>query len=157
MADGTKHCGKCKQWKPLTDFPVDKARHDGRHPWCKECTRSYHRARRAADPKAYSTYMARYRSRPEYEHQRRAGALAQYGITPEDYDALLEKQGGVCAICGGHQRRKIRRRYFAVDHDHLTGAVRGLLCDHCNSAIGLLGDDPARCRQAAEYLERSRQ
>lgn len=73
-----------------------------------------------------------------------------YGLTPEQYAALLEKQDNRCAICrtdtpGG-------KGGWHVDHDHKTGAVRGLLCNDCNNGLGRFLDDPARLRAAIEYL-----
>lgn len=64
---------------------------------------------------------------------------------------MLEAQGGVCAICKGPET-KPNAKYLAVDHDHATGAVRGLLCNNCNRAIGLLGDDAERLIAGADYL-----
>jgi hypothetical protein len=78
-----------------------------------------------------------------------------YGLSPADYNAMLSTQGGVCAICGGPPsgRGATHQRYF-VDHDHSTGAVRGLLCHHCNAALGHLRDSPELLEVAAEYLRR---
>ena len=62
---------------------------------------------------------------------KRAGALKRrYGITPEQYDKMLERQGGGCAVCGKAPKPGARR--LAVDHDHSTKVVRGLLCFTCN-------------------------
>jgi hypothetical protein len=72
-----------------------------------------------------------------------------YGVTLAQYEQMLHSQGGVCAICGGGQEGKS----LSVDHCHATGQVRGLCCDPCNRALGLLRDDPERMRKAAEYLE----
>lgn len=90
-----------------------------------------------------------------------AHLIRKFGITLADFQALVDKQGGVCAICGkpptialGQRRqgRAVRPR-LVVDHDHVSGAVRGLLCTPCNRGIGLLGDDPRRLRAAFTYLE----
>jgi hypothetical protein len=62
---------------------------------------------------------------------------------------MLEKQGGVCAVCGGPPLGKGR---YHVDHDHVTGHVRGLLCHKCNVALGLVGDDVAQLAKLTEYL-----
>lgn len=59
----------------------------------------------------------------------------RYGITVEDYDALFSKQGGMCAICGTTKSGK-QGQHFAIDHDHSTGRVRGLLCIKCNGWLG---------------------
>lgn len=97
---------------------------------------------------------------------RRSKLLSIYGITPEQYDAMLASQDGVCATCGRPETaaattpnprlsaRTIRR--LAVDHDHLTERVRGLLCAACNTAIGLLQDNPELIRRVAAYIEVSR-
>lgn len=81
--------------------------------------------------------------------------LARFGITPEQYTQMLEAQGGVCAICCQPERGRAKNgriKKLAVDHDHETGAVRGLLCANCNKGIGNLGDDPERLMAAAAYL-----
>lgn len=75
-----------------------------------------------------------------------------YGLAPGDYQTLLANQGGRCAICGKHPRK----RYLAVDHCHGCGAVRGLLCYFCNSALGVFEGDAATAQRAAEYLLRAR-
>ena len=82
--------------------------------------------------------------------KRRSAKLRQHGLTPEMFDAMLSQQNGVCAICGAASSG--RWGTLAVDHDHETGRVRGLLCSRCNTAIGLFGDDPARMDEAAAYL-----
>lgn len=81
----------------------------------------------------------------------------KYGLTVERYGEILTGQGGVCACCRGvetHVHKSGKLKDLAVDHDHATGTVRGLLCFNCNSGIGRLKDDPALLRAAAAYLER---
>jgi hypothetical protein len=75
-----------------------------------------------------------------------------YGITLEQYNQILEQQGGVCAVCKGPHVG--RGSFYHVDHDHQTGEVRGLLCHHCNTAIGSMKDDPNLLEKAAAYLRR---
>ena len=90
-------------------------------------------------------------------HYLRQRAAAEYGLTLADLEAMLAKQGGVCAICEGLSRMVARSGKisdFAIDHSHKTGQHRGLLCDQCNRGIGLLQDNPAIIRRAAAYLER---
>ena len=78
-----------------------------------------------------------------------------YGISKADYDRQLIAQGGVCAICRQPETLRDARGpvALAVDHDHATGRVRGLLCKACNTGIGTFGDDPNRLRAAATYLD----
>lgn len=73
-----------------------------------------------------------------------------FGISLEDYQTMLAKQGGVCAVCLKPEKTK---RRLAVDHDHNTGKIRGLLCRDCNTSLGKLGDSPEILRRAAAYLE----
>jgi len=68
-------------------------------------------------------------------------------MTPEQYDALLLSQGGVCPICG-----KPLPFPADVDHDHMTGRARGLLCHRCNLTLGLVHDDLKLLQALADYL-----
>jgi hypothetical protein len=82
--------------------------------------------------------------------------VSRYGITLAQYDSMLLAQGGKCYICKGdeiqidHRIKEIRR--LAVDHDHATGKVRGLLCAACNRGIALFKEDPEILRSAILYL-----
>ena len=79
----------------------------------------------------------------------RGWVLAQYGLTPGEYDAILVVQGGGCAICGGHNPSGQR---LAVDHDHTTDRVRGLLCHSCNTKIAKVEYVPSNALEIARYL-----
>lgn len=79
-----------------------------------------------------------------------AGILKRYGITPEQYWALYEAQGGSCYIC---RRATGKVRRLAVDHDHATGWVRGLLCKPCNSILAHLRDDTLAAYRVFSYLQ----
>lgn len=118
-----KQCPTCKIVKPVSEYHRAVRRGDGKAVYCKDCTHLWFR---------------------------RYHLTNTYGITPEQYEAMLAEQGGVCAIC----RRKDKGRNLAVDHDHETGQVRGLLCQACNRAIGQLGEDPDRLDTAVSYLRR---
>jgi hypothetical protein len=76
----------------------------------------------------------------------------RYGITESDYNAILKKQGGICAICYFAPRPGTRR--LAVDHDHRTKVVRGLLCSRCNRGLAWWRDNPTWLESAARYLRR---
>lgn len=84
--------------------------------------------------------------------QRRKHLKRLYGITVEDYDRMLQAQGGVCAACGSPPGE----RNFDVDHNHVTGAVRGLLCHNCNVSIGYAKDDPSVLEKLAAYLRKNK-
>lgn len=104
----------------------------------KAKSREYEKARYAADPEG-----SKRRSRSRQLRLR-------YGLSREDYEALVAAQFGCCAICGE------RDKSLCVDHDHSTGKIRELLCSSCNLAISHLRDDPSRALAAHEYLNRHR-
>ena len=129
-----KTCNKCKEMLPLDSFGRDKPRPDGLSPYCKPCKGAMQRGYYKANPE-------RYRERNYRD---------SYGITLEQYDEMLQGQGGGCASCHGQVPGGGR---FHVDHNHVTGEVRGLLCHGCNTAAGLCQDNPAVLRGLANYLE----
>lgn len=86
--------------------------------------------------------------------QRRISKIKSYGLTPQQFDAMLEAQGGRCAICGTDKPSK-RDATFRIDHCHKSGAVRGLLCMACNSGLGMFRDHVPALMAAIEYLTRS--
>lgn len=86
--------------------------------------------------------------------QSRKQVVSNYGLTPKEYAAILELQGGVCAIC-----KEPRTYSLAVDHDHkveanwsIRASVRGLLCKRCNKLLAMIRDNPDIARNAADYL-----
>jgi len=83
------------------------------------------------------------------EQKRERWLKRAYGLSAADYEAMLIKQKGQCAICGATPPT------LHVDHNHTTGEVRALLCGSCNRAIGLMQEDTSRLRAAADYLERT--
>ena len=81
----------------------------------------------------------------------------KYGITPRQYAVLLETQGGGCAVCSVRENQFSqygRRRRLEVDHDHITGHVRGILCHLCNMAVGYIKNCPERASLIAAYLRK---
>ncbi len=85
----------------------------------------------------------------------RKAALKRYGLTEESYEQLLKEQNYYCAICP--KQKSTTRNNLHIDHDHVTGRVRGLLCSKCNTAIGLLDESLERMNKAVSYLSRRNQ
>lgn len=94
-----------------------------------------------------------YARNPDYA--RWSSMKSKYGLTKEQYEELLEKQGGVCAICGQPEMRTTKAgvaMLLHVDHCHNSGKIRGLLCHKCNSALGLFMESSEILSSAVNYL-----
>jgi Autographiviridae endonuclease VII len=85
----------------------------------------------------------------------RAKNLKRYNISPEQFTEILAAQNGRCAICRDSEFSDSLSRSLAVDHDHETGIIRGLLCSRCNAGLGMFRDDPALLQAAGAYLQSS--
>lgn len=136
--------------------------------------KEYFRAWRLANPERAKAIQARYAKKHRDElreksrrwskanhgryrdEKRRAHLRREFGLTIDQYEEMFTAQGGLCAICRHPEthRRKNERHNLAIDHCHATGRVRGLLCNSCNRAIGLLKDSIELAQAAAEYLRR---
>jgi len=83
-------------------------------------------------------------------HRRR-----KFGLSPVQHRQMVTAQQGRCALCGGEEPgfRNGKRKSLAVDHDHVTGVIRSLLCSKCNTALGLLNHDIALISKAIAYLK----
>lgn len=138
-----KRCARCKKVKPLEAFAKHPKGKFGRNPRCRDCKNQQAREFYVVNKDAILE-----RQRPA---KRKAFRRQKYGVTEEQFAAMVAAQGGLCAF--GHEPEG---GYLMVDHDHLTGRVRGLLCRPCNWAIGFFRDDPERLRRALEYIEEAR-
>lgn len=149
VSDGsTKQCRSCKAFLPVGEFWVNRLNADGLQHRCKTCSRTH----------SYS-YRITTGGKASFAASRQKSRLAKYSITSAEFDAMLITQDGRCAICRKAERivrRTGKPLRLAVDHDHKTGKIRGLLCAHCNQAIGKLDDDPKLIRAAADYIDRHR-
>jgi len=142
----TKVCTKCAVEKPRNEF---YSRGDGTmrvQAKCKSCLQKENRAGKQREYRKTNPELFR-----GYELKK------HYGITLEDYTAVLEEQGGVCAICrvppGAVGTGNKSKGNLAVDHCHVTGSFRGLLCTNCNLGLGSFFENPELLRNAAAYLE----
>ena len=85
------------------------------------------------------------------DYYKRRNLKGKYGITLEEYNGILAKQNGCCAICGVHQSEV--KHVFHVDHNHETKQVRGILCFCCNVALGNVKDNVDTLKTMVKYLE----
>lgn len=178
-----KQCTKCKEIKPLSEFYPRRSRKSGMGLFscCKQCSRSQHDKwngkyppgstklcphckfikqdtefyRQPKNSNRLSTYckvcQRKLKSQSPQQH-RQNNYRTNYNISIDDYDKMLAEQNGCCAICTSNISGK--RKFFAVDHDHTTNIVRGLLCDKCNLGIGQFNDSPEQLDMAARYLRK---
>jgi hypothetical protein len=128
-------CTRCGEVKSLTDFVKSNQCKSGYCRTCKDCERIRARSKRRGNPEA----------------ARSAQLRLKYGITSDVYHSMLAGQRVCCKIC--QRTPEAGDRALSVDHCHRTGLVRGLLCGHCNTGLGMFKDDPGFLRRAAAYIE----
>ena len=155
-----KQCTECKRILLVKHFSKKSHNKSGLASNCKECQNRYNKKYRLAHKKKIIEKGKRHyvKNKPrllEYAKNQYNGVrrncdyMSKYNITLKDYDEMFDKQDGVCAIC---KLPEITRR-LAVDHNHKTGKVRGLLCTGCNIALGHIKDNPERLENMKMYLE----
>jgi hypothetical protein len=132
-----KQCTKCKEIKGSQDFKRSKRLKSGLDSWCKVC----HYAQRTLNYK-------------QYRVTEKKREVKKYGITYETYLEMLAQQQHKCAICEkpeGYDKRKLH-----IDHCHVTGKVRQLLCSHCNTVLGKIHESFDMLDKIKAYLIRHR-
>lgn len=137
-------CRTCDVLKPIEEFYRVANTKNGIGSECVGCVRHRDRLRYRKDPSRRKT-------------EARWGAIkSKFSLTQEQWFQLLSSQGGKCAICDIDLIIMVHRRKNSActDHDHETGAVRGILCTRCNQGIGLLQDQYDVVQRAADYLKR---
>jgi hypothetical protein len=148
-----KNCTRCQQTKPFTEFFKGRINKDGSQGYgakCKDCIREYQlelyhkmpvEKKRQRKEKSVQSLDVNYFKR--YKLNR------YYNITLEEYHKMYNDQNGKCYIC----EKEIFGREVKVDHNHLTGKVRKLLCHNCNTSLGLLNEDVKIFEKCIEYLK----
>lgn len=126
-----KRCPDCEQLLELDEFPKNRSTRSGYGVYCKQCHNKRGRLTLSRNGGARRYHLRR-----------------RYGIEPAQMAEMIRMQGGRCASCG-------EKPAVHVDHDHVAGAIRGILCLTCNSGMGHFHDDPAIIRRAISYLERN--
>ncbi len=132
----TKRCTRCHVEREELQFAANPKSADSLNWWCRICERENVRAWKQAHP----------------DEMKAAKRLERYGLTLEMFHDLVCQQNNSCAICGSSFDDKT----LNVDHDHVTGAVRGLLCFNCNAMLGNAHDSMETLVSALIYLERER-
>ena len=149
LSTGTKHCPRCETVKPLSEFYKSKSTTHGYQVYCKTCCAVHHdgwRRKNLAKTREASRKWREENPDLAKDHKRKS----VYGLSLGEYEALLHKQNGRCAICSSPTAGG--RGGFHVDHCHNTKRIRGLLCHRCNLGIGQLNHDPSVLEAAIRYL-----
>lgn len=133
----TKVCNKCGRELPLDAFWKATASPDGHIYHCKECGSILNKAAKRNSIDRWKKHIRE-----------------KFNLSEEEYTKLLERQNGVCAICGQPENSTFKGsiKRLAVDHDHETGRVRGLLCRRCNLGVGYFNDDKELLFKVIDYL-----
>lgn len=132
-----KTCNKCHVKKPLSDFHAGTSQ-------CKACKSEYWKEWRKANPDLAKAKDIK-------------GNAARMGVSIDERKRMYDEQDGKCAIChtpGLLYGQGNQKDTLPLDHNHVTGEIRGLLCIKCNRGLGLFMDNPELLREAARYLER---
>jgi Recombination endonuclease VII len=130
LPDGHRHCPDCGKVLPLEDFPRNKNGRSGYGSYCKPCHNKRGRDSRIKNHGGSRNYHLK----------------ARYKINEQEFHGILLAQRGGCGICGAPDPEH-------VDHDHVTGQVRGILCFNCNGGLGQFKDNIATMRNAIDYLK----
>jgi len=134
-----RKCTRCGEMKPESEYSPDKRRRqNGKQAMCKPCKAAWARD---------------YAARCGEKYHRRSNLWRTHKMTLEQFANLLDAQLGVCAVCAGPPCGKGN---YHVDHDHITGKVRGLLCHKCNVALGMVQDSVEHLNELIEYLEKAK-
>lgn len=144
-----KICNKCSMLKPIAEFYKDAGISDGHSTLCKPCRNQSMSKWRANNRDTYNANMRDWRANNK-EEVKDHDLQRTYGIGLEDYKKMLESQNHVCAMC---KKPPNGIRPLVVDHNHMTGKIRELLCYGCNRALHTIEDDILYV-QALEYLEK---
>lgn len=143
-------CTKCRREFPATTefFHIQKEGRYGLKSKCKQCRADYHKEYEKTECGKFARTKINKR-RAENGYLTSYMLWHYYGMSPEQYDKMLKEQGNGCAICGGVN---VDNRRLAIDHNHETGKIRGLLCHYCNIGLGCFKDDVKKMKLAIKYL-----
>jgi hypothetical protein len=134
----SKYCPRCKTDKPVGDYDF-RSNSIYLRSYCRLCECARHKEWCVTNPVSAK------------KAQRKKDLKLNHGISEALYQNVFDEQDGLCAICGDQPSK----RALAVDHDHITGKIRGLLCDQCNTALGKFKDSPELLLKAIAYLQKT--
>lgn len=145
----TKTCANCKEEKYLAEFYKNKNCTGGHDTTCKSCFKARASKYYLDNKDAVLERMAK-----DWLSQKERVFRRKYNMSLQDYVDMYDSQKGKCAICGRHHELFDKAKdQLVVDHDHDTGKVRKLLCNNCNTGLGMFKESATLLKLAAKYLE----
>lgn len=155
-----KTCSSCKRILARCEFRVDKSNPDGLMYSCKKCKSEKEKLLHQKNPQIRKKINDKWKEKRKnyygdegrkrkYKHSE---LLKTFGLTIEQYEQMEINQNKVCAICCKPDKNK----RLSVDHCHVTGKIRGLLCSKCNRGLGLLNDEVEILKRCILYLEKEK-
>ena len=167
VVPATKVCRKCRETKTANDFSPAPASADGLYSYCKRCKSLMVKKHRDENKEALNRNARAKAATPEGRvKQRNQNLQYRFGVGQEYYEARLNEQAGVCAIC--QRAREQGEKHYSIDHEHdkhdvgrgvafatrtTPPKLRGVLCERCNRGLGLASDDVHLLLRMARYLE----
>jgi hypothetical protein len=148
-----KTCSRCKKSKALCEYQKDSRAITGLSSKCKCCIKERRQKQKDYDRNYWKLYAGRNIEKLK-ERDKSYNLKRKFNMTIEQYNTLLESQGGKCACCP--KEKSSNGKSLAVDHCHVTGKIRGLLCNECNTSLGLLKEDITIMSNLIQYLQNSK-
>lgn len=149
-------CTNCQQDKEHTKFHKDSKKLNGFTSWCKECRNNARKIRYWSNPEKQRERVKKYRDsltkEQRYKANRNTKLKQAYGLTHEQVEEMKRLQDYKCYVCS-KEESEAGSKGLVVDHNHITGQVRKLLCGPCNTALGLLNEDIGIFTSLIEYVK----
>lgn len=142
-----KQCRDCHEQKEEVLFVKNKSFSSGYDTLCSSCNKKRVSKWRKEFPEKRAKQSQR---EGKKDYSKNKHLKYHYGISLDEYNKMFHQQEGKCYLCGKHQSEV--KRALSVDHCHKTGKIRKLLCQPCNTLLGMSGDDPIVLQKAIDYL-----
>ena len=150
-----KTCNKCQISKPLSEFSKNKLRKDGHNSNCKLCHKDYVAKHYQENKSKYLEKADNWKNKnPEKRRKISTGWMRRVSgnyVTEAQFNEMLTAQNSCCLIC---EKKFLTTRDTHVDHDHITGKIRGLLCSSCNKGLGFFKDSVKSLELAIQYIKK---
>lgn len=146
-------CRRCGENKPDIRFAMVLA-YNSRRKTCRDCYCKVNRKRYESNKDGFRTRSRKAQTKWTRRNGHTYDIQRRYGLSKEQYKALLQRQKGCCALCEKPPKQGARNGKLSVDHNHRNNKVRGLLCVLCNIMLGRFKDDTKKFQKVIRYLQK---